>query len=179
MSLESLAHALGGNLTYDTTCERDWDRLTALAMGSVIAEHRSARESLLNSLGVSLIAYKHARREDLLTRTVADLRDCLKWRLKNTRVSDRWKVAALAIREWVEDNCPPCTGSGHVYDDIGEKRICPKCSGSRKRRYTDADRAAGLGVADGAKWAHAMDIAHAQLAFSVGLAVRQAEGKLK
>ena len=179
MSLESFARSLQGNLTYDPNDQSSWDRLTALAWGSVVNENRSARESLLNSLGVSLIAYKHARRVDLYARTIADLRDCLKWRLKNTRKEDRWKLAALAIREWVDDNCPTCTGAGHVYDTVGVQRMCPKCGGSRKRRYTDSDRAEGLGVPDGSKWAYAMDVAHAQLAFAIGLAVKQATERLK
>jgi hypothetical protein len=179
MSLESLAHSLQGNLTYNSHDESAWDRLTALAWGSVTAEHRSARESLINSLGVSLIAFKHARREDLRARTAADLRDCLAWRLKSTKEEFRWKLACLAIEEWIDDNCPTCTGAGHVYDNVGVQRSCPKCGGSRKRRYTDQERAESLRVADGAKWGYAMDVAHAQLALAVATAARQAQERLQ
>ena len=178
MSLESLAHALRGNLTYDSASERDWDRLTAMALGSVTSDHRTARESLLNALGVSLIAFKHARRFDVLRRAADDLADCIGWRVKLRR-EDRWRVARLAISEWQADNCPTCYGSGHVYDVFGVQRVCGTCGGSRKKRYSDMERAEGLEVSDGAKWAYPMDIAHAQIAFAIAAAVRQAQERLK
>lgn len=174
MSLESLAHAQNG---YPS--QSDWDKLTAMAMGSVTAEHRSARESHLNSLGVSLIGFKHARRFDLLRQAADSLADCLGWRLKGVRWDDRRRVARLAISEWHDDNCSLCTGAGHVYDHIGVQRSCPRCGGSRKRRYSDQERAEGLEVSDGAKWAYAMDVGHAQIAFAVALAIRQAQERLK
>jgi len=178
VNVQSLAHALGGNLTYESASERDWDRLTAMAMGSVKAEHRAARESLLNSLGVSLIALKHARRFDVLRRIVDELAECIEWRLTLKR-GDRLRVARLAVSEWQSDNCRTCLGSGHIYDDLGVQRSCGTCGGSRKRRYSDLERAEGLEVEDGAKWAYPMDVAHAQIAFAVGLAVRQAKERLK
>lgn len=178
MSLESLARSLRGNLTYDADAERDWDRLTALAMGSVTADHRTARESLLNSLGVSLIALKHARRFDLLRMTADGLADCLAWRFKSVRRQDRRRVARLAIAEWTDDSCKLCTGAGHVYDRVGVQRPCPSCGGSRKHRYSDEERAQALEVRDGSKWAWHVEIAHAQIQFAIDLAYRQAKEKL-
>ena len=185
MSLESLAHALQGNLTCDPNNVRDWDRLTAMAMGCVETASRTARESHLNALGMTLIALKHSGRLDLHARAVAGLLDCLRWRLKDRR-EDRRKVARLAIVEWMDDNCGMCRNAredgakwSHVFDTHGVKVPCPRCLGSGRRRYTDMERAAGLGVQDGSKWGYAMDIAHAQITLAISLCTQQATKKLQ
>jgi hypothetical protein len=146
-------------------------------MGSVKAEHRAARESLLNSLGVSLLGFKIAQRPDLYQRAVSDLRDCLDWKL-SASCKDRERISAWAIREWVVDICPTCSGAGHVFDDRGIERICMSCDGSLKRRYTQEERMKELGYG-GARADKAMAAASMQIAVAVGFCVRQAREKLK
>lgn len=170
---EAFARALSGNLTYDSA---PWDKLTALAMGSVPAEHRAPRESLLNSLGVSLLGFKVAQRPDLHERAVNDLRDCLRWKLKTSR-ADRERVAGWAIREWVVDVCPACCGAGHIFDERGVERLCMVCDGTLRRRYTKEERMRELGYG-GVRADRAMDAALLLISVSVGLCVRQAREKL-
>jgi hypothetical protein len=170
---ESLARALSGNLTYDGPC---WDKLLALSLGSVTNERRTARESLLNSLGVSLMAFKEAMRADYYLRAVNDLRDSLRWKLKASR-KDRQRVAEWAIHEWVKDQCQICKGAAHVFDLRGVERLCPECLGSRKRKYTQAERFEKLGYG-GVRADRAMDAALLQISVAVGFCVRQAREKL-
>lgn len=167
MGMEALARAMGGNLTYDAEHEREWDRLTAMALGSHI--QRPARESVLNALGVSLIGLKHKGRIDLHKRSVDGLRDCLRWRTKMGR-EHRVKVAEAAIQEWVEDACETCRGAREVFDTLGICRACLVCHGSGKRRYSDTERPFGN---------KHMDSAHFLISFAVGMAVRDAVARLK
>jgi hypothetical protein len=170
---ESLARALSGNLTYDGP---SWDKLLALSLGSVTNERRTARESLLNSLGVSLLGFKVAQRADLFTRAADDLRDSLRWKLKTSR-QDRQRIAEWAIREWVVDICPTCSGAGHIFDNRGVERICNTCDGNLKRKYTQAERFEKLGYG-GVRADRAMDAALLQISVAVGFCVRQAREKL-
>lgn len=174
---ESLARALRGNLTYREHSVSDWDRLTAMALGSVQAPHRAARESLLNSLGVSLLGFKQAHRVDLLARASTDLRDVMGWKLRLKR-DTRHDIASAAIKEWVIDMCNTCLGAGHVSDKLGVQRICATCNGSRKRRYSDEEREGQIVDLKGYKLAKAFDHAHMLIAFSVGYAIRQAKERL-
>jgi hypothetical protein len=185
---ESLARALSGNLTCDSS---SWDKLLALAMGSAtvlpnepLRKHpeakpfeRTARESLLNSLGVSLLGFKVAQRADLFTRAADDLRDSLRWKLKTSR-QDRQRIAEWAIREWVVDICPTCSGAGHIFDNRGVERICNTCDGNLKRKYTQAERFEKLGYG-GVRADRAMDAALLQISVAVGFCVRQAREKLE
>lgn len=173
MGSESLARAMQGGLTYDSAA---WDKLTAMALGSVRSEHRTARESLLNALGVSLLGFKHAMRPDLFTRAATDLRDCMGWKVKLSR-NQRQEIAQAAIREWVVDVCPTCCGSGHIFDSYGVERLCNTCGGSRKRRYSDEEREQT--VSGAAKVVRAYDAAHSMIAFAIGTAIRQAQERLK
>lgn len=170
---ESLARALSGSLTYGTD---SWDKLLALSLGSVPNDVRTPRESLLNSLGVSLLGFKVAQRPDLFTRAANDLRDCLRWKLKTSR-KDRQRVAEWAIREWVIDICPTCSGAGHIFDNRGVERICNACDGNLKRKYTQTERFEKLGYG-GVRADRAMDAALMQISVAVGFCVRQAREKL-
>lgn len=174
---ESLARALSGSLTYDSP---SWDKLTALAWGSVTNIQRSARESLLNSLGVSLLGFKVAQRPDLFARSASDLQAFLVHSpgAKRVGLENRGKVARAAIREWVVDMCPSCCGTGFTFDSVGVKKICLTCKGSTKRRYTNAEREAELGFS-GDKAERAMSAAHLIISTSVGFAVWQAWKRLK
>lgn len=178
MSLEALARSMSGNLTYDSEHENDLDRLTALAMGSVESDRRSARESLLNSLGRSLIALKVSGRTDLFNRSVIDLKDSLKWRLLKSSQRDRLRVAKVVIQEWVDDTCRQCNGAKSVFDHNGVKMGCLVCAGTGKHRYSDQERAESLGVDAPDKWSRAIGIGHFQVSFAVDYAKRNAYEKL-
>jgi hypothetical protein len=169
---------MAGRLTYDSEHENDLDALTALAMGSVACDRRSARESLLNSLGVSLLALKVSRRVDLFNRVVMDLKDCLRWRLPKISQRDRLKVAKTVIVEWVEDVCQSCNGARHIFDANGVKMACLVCAGTGKRRYSDLERAQSLEVSNPDRWAKAIATGHFQVSFAVGFAARNAYAKL-
>lgn len=146
---EALAHALAGPVNLD---EQDWerpvDRLHALAAAQSKSLHRTARESTLASLGVSLIALKQANRPDEYRRSVAKLADTLYW-LK-PRPSNRlaFLVARQAIMEWVVDACPTCQGRGHVTNTEGVHKSCPECGGHGKRRYSDDERQEAMQIDD-------------------------------
>jgi hypothetical protein len=171
---ESLAHALQGKLTYDTA---SWDKLTALAWGSVTNAQRSARESLQNSLGVSLLGFKVAQRPDLFARAASELQRFL-GHVVRVGLENRGKVARAAIREWVIDMCPKCCGTGSIFDTLGVKKVCGECAGTTRRKYTNAEREAELGFS-GEKAERAMSAAHFIIATSVGFAVWQARERLK
>jgi hypothetical protein len=139
----------------------------------------SSRESLLASLGVSLIAFKHAMRPEMHARAVNDLRDCLRWRSPLGR-PQRTRIAEAAIREWVVDICQSCfaaraeiTGPTVIFDSMGFARPCMTCGGVGKRRYNDEERAQV-----GANNRH-METAHGLISFAVAYCIRQAQNKLK
>lgn len=173
MGLEALARSMGGNLTQEAEAEREIDRLRALALGSSI--EKPQRESLLNSLGVSLIGFKHKGRADLHVHAKEGLRDCLGWRSKMGR-GQREKIAEAAIQEWVMDMCwepktqEGCKGAREIFDGLGVRRPCHICHGSGKRRYSDAERPFGN---------RHMDAAHFLISFSVAVTIRSAIQRLE
>lgn len=182
MSLEALARSMSGGLTYDSEHDGNGlDLLTAMACGSVTSTSRAARESILNSLGVSLIALKMAGRADLFKRAVIELKDCLRWRIRKMGQRDRLLVAKVVIDEWVQDGCHMCRGAKHIFDEGGVKRPCMVCVGTGKHRYSDAERAEALGVDSpeaATKWSRALGIGHFQVGFAVAYASRNAYEKL-
>lgn len=147
---EALAHALTGPINLDEKegWERPVDRLHALAAAQVESFHRTARESALASLGVSLLALKGANRPDEYARSVAKLSDALFW--LRPRPSNRlaYLVARQAVMEWVVDSCPTCMGRGHVTSTEGVVKSCPECGGHGKRRYTDEERQEAMQMED-------------------------------
>lgn len=175
---EALAGVLGGfqSLGSDDSCERPVDRLGALAAIQIRRADTSAAESFMASLGVELVAFKFAQRSS----SRADAEDKLaiilswpQWKLKLTRLN-RTRVACWAIAEWVEDYCKPCTGTGISVDVRGVVRGCPECGGTKKRRYSDAERAKA-----GAGYDKAMSQAHGIIGRSEDLAVRGAKRMLE
>lgn len=178
-SIRALAKSLSGNLTYNEHEETSWDRLTAMALGSIGPPHRQARESLLNSLGISLLAMKLASRLDLLRRSMDDLADCLSWKLKKSARRDRRIIAHQAIREWLVDQCDSCRGSGVEYDGYGVQHECRKCGGLTKRKYSDEERLHTMGIVRVKNIPLAMDTAHAQISFALSLAIRGAQERLR
>lgn len=159
--LASLAKALSGNLTWSEE-ERAIDRLTALSLGSI----GPGRESHLNSLGVSLIAFKHAHRPDCHVHAVKQLGQALAWR----RVKSRGAVAKTAVQEWVIDQCPNCSGAREIADTNGVMRPCLPCGQTGKRRYGDDERKGIPGKA--------MQEAHHLIALAISVAVRGAIRRL-
>lgn len=162
MSPAALARALSGNLTYDPNEECSWDRLLALHNGSIGA----SRQSHLNSLGVSLIAFRHAHRADYYLTAVRQLGQALAWR----KIKNRGAVAKQAITEYVVDMCPSCLGAKELADDRGVTRPCASCNQTGKRKYHDEER----GIPG-----KAMSEAHSLISLSVSIAVRGAMKRLR
>lgn len=168
MNAYSLARALTGNLTYSHE-ENSLDRLIALSLGSI----GPGRESHLNSLGTSLIAFKHARAPAYYLHSVKDLGAALAWR----KVKNRGAVARQAISEWVVDVCESCCGTtddkgrGVIFDMNGVMRPCLSCGQTTKRKYEDHERKGIPGKA--------MSEAHSLISLAVSIAVRGAIRRLK
>jgi hypothetical protein len=160
--LASLAKALSGNLTYSAEEERPLDKLLALHNGSI----GPGRESLLNSLGVSLIAFKHAHRPDYHVQAIRQLGHALAWR----KIKNRGAVAKTAVSEWVIDQCPTCSGAKQIADINGVMRPCLPCGQTGKRRYGDDERKGIPGKA--------MQEAHHLIALAISVAIRGAIRRL-
>jgi hypothetical protein len=158
----SLAKALSGNLTYCAEEMRSLDKLVALSLGSI----GPGRESHLNSLGISLIAFKHAHNARYYLQAVRDLGRALGWR----KVKNRGAVAKTAVSEWVVDLCPACMGARQVFTSDGVCRPCLACGQSGKRRYSDDERKGIPGKA--------MTEAHSLISLAVSLAVKGANRRL-
>ena len=149
-------------MTYSAEEERPLDKLTALALGSI----GPGRESHLNSLGISLIAFKHAHRPDYYLQAVRQLGHALAWR----KVKNRGSVAKQAVSEFVVDVCPSCMSAREVSDGSGVMRPCLPCGQTGRRRYDDAERKGLPGKA--------MQEAHHLIALAVSVAVRGAIRRL-
>ncbi len=160
--LASLAKALSGNLTWSAEEERAIDKLYALLNGSI----GPGRESHLNSLGISLMAFKHAQRADYHNQAVKQLGRALAWR----KVKNRGSVAKTAISEWTIDMCPTCSGAREIADTNGVMRPCLPCGQTGKRRYGDDERKGIPGKA--------MQEAHHLIALAISTAIRGAIRRL-
>lgn len=162
MNPNSLAKALSGNLTYSAEEERSLDKLIALSLGSI----GPGRESHLNSLGISLVAFKHGHNARYYLQAVKGLGHALAWR----KVKNRGAVSRQAITEWVVDLCPSCMNAREVPSGNGVMRPCLACGQSGKRRYSDDERRGIPGKA--------MSEAHSLISLAVSLAVRGAMRRL-
>lgn len=163
MNPNSLAKALSGNLTYSDLEDdiRPIDKLRAMALGSI----GPGRESHLNSLGISLIAFKHAHRADYYLQAVRQLGFALGWR----KVKNRGAVSRQSITEWVVDVCPACWNAREIFaGDL--MRPCMVCAQTGKRRYSDEERKGIPGKA--------MSEAHSLISLAVSVAVRAATKRL-
>ena len=137
MSRESLAHALSGpvSLAEDEWRERPVDRIHALAAAQS-AYGRTARESALSALGVSLIALKSANRADEYVRSVDRLAHLLRKTKPKPNAELRIRIARQAVHEHIVDFCPTCRGTGEIPDQEGlegaqRMKPCPECGGTR------------------------------------------------
>lgn len=184
----ALAGVMGGfqNLDHDDAHERPVDRLSALAAAQIARAEDAQRGAILASLGVELIRFKDARidaarldAEDLLSAVLV-------WHQRSLDLSDldRTRVARWAIHEWANDSCPPrpngCGGAGEVPDHSrveGKQpmRVCPVCSGSRMRYWSDDDRIRAIGR----PFPRAMAEAHTMIARASSLAVERAKQLLE
>ena len=151
---EALARALSGPINLDEQAhERPVDRLHALASSQIYRANRTARASKLASLGVSLMALKHANRADEYARAVERLADLLVFCRPKKSELFRVTVSRQAVMEHCVDFCPTCKGTGEIpaqdgLDGAQRMKPCPPpdpsgnggCGGTGKRRYTDEER---------------------------------------
>jgi hypothetical protein len=192
--LASLSKALSGNLTYDQNDDaKAQDKLRALALGSIgrvrlTAEERAirdreggcgedrnpGRDSHLNSLGISLIAFKHAHKPNYYVEAVRGLGHALAWR----KVKNRGGVAKTAIGEWVVDVCNCCLGARQIVDERGIGRPCLECGETGTRRFRDDDVVPEAGIHRKGIPGKAMQEAHHLIALAVSVAVRGAIRRL-
>ena len=147
---EALAKSLSGPVNLDEQAhERPVDRLHALASSQIERANRTARASKLASLGVSLIALKHANRADEYARAVERLADLLILARPKKSELFRVTISRQAIMEHCIDLCPCCKGAGEIpaqdgLDGAQRMKVCPECGGHGKRRYTDEERRVNL-----------------------------------
>lgn len=176
---KTLAMALSGfqGLGSDDFRERPVDRLGAMAAIQIQRADKSAAESFMASLGVELIAFKFARRLSSRANAEDKLAIVLSWPQWKLKLSPRNRdlVSRWAVEEWAEDFCKPCTGSGISVDSRGVVRGCPECGGTKKRRYSDAERVSALGAA----FDKPLSEAHGIIGRAEDLAVRGAKQMLE
>ena len=147
---EALAKSLSGPVNLDEQAhERPVDRLHALASSQIERANRTARASKLASLGVSLIALKHANRADEYARAVERLADLLILARPKKSELFRVTISRQAIMEHCIDLCPCCKGAGEIpaqdgLDGAQRMKVCPECGGHGKSRYTDEERRVNL-----------------------------------
>jgi hypothetical protein len=135
------------DLSWDPDREKDIDILTAMGM--------TDNYSRVNMLGGLLFAlkggalnksdfyfpgndrYNEDQRDAALT--LAEVARHHK-ELRSLRPGLRNRLAALAVVEWLHDNCPDCNGNGLKKSGNGVMIECQTCKGCGKRRYSDYDR---------------------------------------
>lgn len=178
MTLESLSRAFLGRLTYDADHNTDWDKLTALALGAVQSDRRTAREAHLNALGADLIAFKIRHAVERHPRAIMGLAEVLRWRAQAISERKRTKIASLSIEEWCIDMCPTCLGAKIVTDVNGVQRACVLCAETGKRRYSDQERTEILGE-PAHKLSKEIAIAHSGISLAVHVAAENAKRMLK
>lgn len=150
---EALAHCLTGpvNLDEQEARERPVDYIHAMAMAQQVTVHRTHHDAHLAALGLSWYALKGANRPDAFQDVLDRLAACLLWSGGRMSRKDRQKIAHQAVMESLVDSCPTCAGTGEIkaYEEIeGTQRMkqCPECGGHGKRRYSNAERIAGLEI---------------------------------
>lgn len=183
---EALAHALSGpvSLAEDEWRERPVDRLHALGSAQIERANRTARDSHLSSLGVSIVALRDANRPDEYARAIDRLSMLMRDMRPRANGEQCLKISRQAVHESVISFCPMCHGAREVpaQDGLdGAQRMvpCPPvdgCGGTGMRRYSDAERMEALGVqrSDLDKINAQMDYAHRLLAQAESEAIRTA-----
>jgi hypothetical protein len=178
----ALAAALSGfqGLGSDDSCERPVDRLGAMGIIARQVEQvdEAMEDAALCGIGVDLIAFKFGQRE--VSRGMAEESLALAlawatWKLPKLSRRECERIAVWAVKEWAEDECEPCTGSGIHIDDLGVVRTCPACAGSKKRRYSDAERMQALA----GDYDRALSVAHGIIGRAEDLAVRHGRAMLE
>jgi hypothetical protein len=191
----SLAVTLGGLQGLGSTPdnrERPVDRLTALARAEGPVERRSmsqcergdhaAQESFLCSLGGDLIAFKFGNRAPSKSEAEVKLAIALGWKQYGLKLKPAQleRIARCALMEWALDLCLTCRGAKEIpnYQDVDgaqPMKVCPECSGTGLRRYSDSERTEAMGEA----YAKAMGWAHSLIAQSEALCVRLTRERLE
>lgn len=173
---EAFAAVLAGlqSLAQNDSRETPVDRLGALAY----AQH----ESELASLGVDLIALKFAHREASRGPAALNLACVLAWKRNRLDLSanECLKVARWAIGEWLNQNCIACRGAKESPAQTGVEgpqrmTLCPTCSGSGLRIWSDQERSDGLG----GQYDKPLDIAHKYIGAAEAQAVRRGREMLE
>lgn len=166
-------HGLG----WDEAREKPVDRLTALAASQNKRANEAMEAAFLRSLGQDLIAFRDSLRADMQASAVAKLAEAFHGRREfaNLKPQQRTRIAAWAVQERVVDMCPSCSGAQEVPQFAGEEGYqpmepCAACSGTGKRRYTNAERIAAMGQ----PFAKQMQEAHRIIATAEGMAVEGA-----
>jgi hypothetical protein len=57
-----------------------------------------------------------------------------------------WKMATMALQEWLACLCPDCNGKAQKPNQRGVREVCKTCNGTGRGRYSDAARTRALGV---------------------------------
>lgn len=149
-----LAHALrASDLSASSTEETNLDRLLALAhatrLGGLLWRLRLANDAAAFRPAALIIAKRMLRGPH-----------------DNPKVVER--VASCALMEWLDDLCRPCRGRGYLApkDTPVLTSVCTVCNGSGRAHYSDAVRAAGLGITLDAvrKWEPRFARAHSVIA---------------
>jgi hypothetical protein len=130
--------------------DRPVDSLHALA-AALSSFGRTARESALATLGVSLIALKSANRADEYVRSVDRLAHMLRKTKPKPNAELRIRISRQAVHEHIVDFCGTCQGRGEIPDQEGlegaqRMKPCPECGGHGKRRYSDSERVELIGA---------------------------------
>lgn len=137
----------GESLSWDTDRQTQIDVLTAFGMtdrigevnmlGGVLLTLKGAlhSKSTMQIPGQDLYAEDRKKAVDMLASVVRFHKDFK--RIKDDR---RRLLAALAITETLNDQCPVCNGAGAIKTESGVVVECQECNGVGKRRFDDGER---------------------------------------
>lgn len=191
MSKGAFVAAMGGfvNLDASDNRERPVDRLAALGAAQIARAEEAEQEAILASLGVDLIRYKfagvdcEADAQDQLAGILAWARWWKPYPAPEARDLD--VVATWAVHEWRHDKCPSrpdgCGGAGEVpsaakpLDGPQPMMACPKCGGTKLRRWTDEERVQAMART----FDREMSRAHSIISLAESLAMRRAEEQIE
>ncbi len=56
------------------------------------------------------------------------------------------RLAAVVIREWLDNKCRACSGRGFKIHHASVTHVCPLCQGLTTRRHSDTERIRHLGI---------------------------------
>ena len=135
----------------DPTRETPLDRILAMAhadrLGGLLWRLRLANDAAAFAPATLIVSRRLRRGTD---------------RRSRAEIFDR--VAARAVQEWLDDLCRVCLGRGKLVakDTPVATHVCVRCSGTGRRRHSDAERARAIGLSMDAarKWTPKFALAH-------------------